>query len=419
MTQQDVQQADPPRGSKVRVDTVGGGLLFALALLTGLGSFSIDLYLPAFPAMTQDLATTATGVQLSLTTFLIGAGAGQLVFGPWSDRAGRMVPLFSGIVLFLAASVLTVVAGSIEVLVVARLLQGLGMAAGMVIGRAIILDKARGPAAAKGMSLLMLISGVAPVLAPVVGGVLAEPLGWRGLLGIVGVLGFAAFVTSVLFVRESLPREVREQRRADAQRGAWKALVSRGYLGNMVAYAFAMAIMMAYISASPFVYQEMIGLGTVGYGLVFAANAVGLIAATSIAARLVGRVTARTLATIGLSISLIAIVVALAISVSSLPAAWLVVPIFFAIAPLGLAFGNTTALALSALPDTATGIGSAFLGALQFALAGVVAALVGIAGEDTAIPLALTMLGSALIALFGLILARNTHEVSPEPRQTT
>lgn len=391
MTQQDVQQADPPRGSKVRVDTVGGGLLFALALLTGLGSFSIDLYLPAFPAMTQDLATTATGVQLSLTTFLIGAGAGQLVFGPWSDRAGRIVPLFSGIVLFLAASVLTVVAGSIEVLVVARLLRGLGMAAGMVIGRAIILDKARGPAAAKGMSLLMLISGVAPVLAPVVGGVLAEPLGWRGLLGIVGVLGFAAFVTSVLFVRESLPREVREQRRADAQRGAWKALVSRGYLGNMVAYAFAMAIMMAYISASPFVYQEMIGLGTVGYGLVFAANAVGLIA----------------------------IVVALAISVSSLPAAWLVVPIFFAIAPLGLAFGNTTALALSALPDTATGIGSAFLGALQFALAGVVAALVGIAGEDTAIPLALTMLGSALIALFGLILARNTHEVSPEPRQTT
>lgn len=396
-----------------RAGGVGGGLLVALALLAGLAAFGIDLYLPAFPMMMRELSTTATGVQLSLTAFLLGAGVGQLVFGPWSDRAGRVVPLFSGIVLFVAASALAIVAGSIGVLVAARLLQGLGGAAGMVIGRAIILDRASGPAAARAMSLLMLIGGVAPVLAPIVGGVFAGPLGWRGLLGIVGGLGFTALVLAALFVRESLPRELREQRRSDAEPGVWKALVARDYLGNLGAFAFGMAIMMAYISASPFVYQDMIGLGTIGYGVAFAVNAIGLVTATSISARLVGRFSARGLTAAGLAISLIAVVVILSLSLTAAPAGWLMAPIFFAIAPLGLVFGNATALALSAIPPSATGIGSAFLGALQFALAGVVAGLVGIAGEDTAVPLAVTMLGSAVIALAGLALARGTNTPPP------
>lgn len=419
MTQNDVQLVPAVQQLGARTGSVGGGLLFALALLAGLGSFAIDLYLPAFPAMTVDLSTTATGVQLSLTAFLIGAGAGQLVFGPWSDRVGRMVPLFSGITLFLTASVLAVFAGSIEVVVVARLLQGLGGSAGMVIGRAIILDKAEGAAAAKGMSLLMLIGGVAPVLAPIVGGVFAEPIGWRGLLGIVGALGFVAFLAAALFVRESLPRDVREHRRKTGGDGAWKSLVSRGYLGNLTAYAFGMAIMMAYISASPFVYQEMVGLGTIGYGIAFAVNAVGLVTATSISARLVGRVGARSLTITGLAISLVAIMAILVISLSGLSAVWLMAPVFFAIAPLGLVFGNATALALSSVPHTTTGIGSAFLGALQFALAGVVAGLVGIAGEDTAVPLALTMLGAAVIALVGVAIGQTAGQRTADERIRT
>ncbi|ROZ63778.1 Bcr/CflA family efflux MFS transporter [Kocuria soli] len=386
--------------------TIGGGLLFTLALMMGLASFGIDLYLPAFPAMTRELSTSATGVQLSLTAFLIGAGAGQLVFGPWSDRAGRLLPLLFGAVLFVAASLTAVVAGTIELLVSARLLQGLAGAAGMVIGRAIILDRASGAAAARALSLMMLIGGVAPIIAPIVGGALAEPIGWRGLLGIVAGLGMLALVCALAFVRESLPRDIRAQRAESAEPGRWKGLLSRAYLGNLAAYAFGMAIMMAYISASPFVYQDMIGLSSAAYGIAFAVNAVGMMAATTVAARLAGRFSLRALTRTGLIISLAAVAVIVALSLSSANAVWLMVPLFLAIAPLGLVFGNATALAMSAVPSAATGSGSAILGAVQFALAGVVAGLVGIAGESTAVPLGLVMLGCALIALGGLILAQ-------------
>ena len=385
---------------------IGGGLLFTLALLMGLASFGIDLYLPAFPAMSRELSTTATGVQLSLTAFLIGAGAGQLVFGPWSDRVGRVLPLIFGAVLFVAASLAATLAGSVELLVTARLLQGLGGAAGMVIGRAIILDRARGAEAARALSIMMLIGGIAPIIAPIAGGALAEPIGWRGLLGIVTALGVLALIAVLVFVRESLPRDVRTRRAYATEPGGWKGLFSRAYLGNMAAYAFGMAIMMAYISASPFVYQEMIGLSAAAYGIAFAINAIGLMIATTIAARLAGRCSLRGLALTGLTISLAAVATIVAFTLTGAPAVLLMVPRFFAIAPLGLVFGNATALAMAAVSAAATGSGSAILGAVQFALAGVVAALVGIAGEDTAVPLGLTMLAVALIALFGLLLAR-------------
>lgn len=161
-----------------------------------------------------------------------------------------MVPLLSGIALFLVASVGTVVAGSIEMLVAARLLQGVGVAAGMVIGRAIVLDVCTGRPAARAMSLLMLIGGIAPVLAPVLGGLLVGSIGWRGLLAFVAAIGLGAAALTLLFVRESLPAEVRRQRRGTSRRGAWRALLTRGFAGNLAAYAFGMAIMMAYISAS-------------------------------------------------------------------------------------------------------------------------------------------------------------------------
>lgn len=390
---------------------IGAGLLSTLALLMGLASFGIDLYLPAFPVMTTELSTTATGVQLSLTAFLIGAGAGQLVFGPWSDRAGRVVPLVFGAVLFVAASVTATLAGSIELLVAARLVQGLGGAAGMVIGRAIILDRARGTEAARALSIMMLIGGIAPIVAPVAGGALVGPVGWRGLLGIVTGLGVIALACVLVFVRESLPREIRRARAGTARRGGWRGLISRAYLGNTAAYAFGMAIMMAYISASPFVYQDMIGLSAAAYGIAFAINAVGLMIATTVAARLAGPVSLRGLTLTGLTISLAAVVAIVILTLTDAPAGWLMVPLFVAIAPLGLVFGNATALAMSAVPPAATGAGSALLGAVQFALAGLVAALVGIAGEHTAIPLGVTMLAAAIIALLGLLLA------TPRPRR--
>lgn len=389
-----------------QLTTISGATLFTLAVLAAVAPFGIDLYLSAFPAMMAELSTTATGVQLSLTAFLIGAGLGQVVFGPWSDRAGRMLPLLVGLVVFLTASVVAVFAGSIEMLVVARLAQGLGGAAGMVIGRAMILDRERGAAAARALSVMMMIGGIAPVVAPLSGSLLAESIGWRGLLGIVAGLGLVALVATLLFVRETLPRSKRKTLDEAASPKPWKALGNRAYVGNVVAFAFGMAIMMAYISASPFVYQDMIGLGTVEYGIAFAINAIGMVLVTALSARLAGRISTWTLALTGLFVSLTAVVVVLIFTLFSTPASWLMVPLFFAIAPLGLVFGNATALALSNVPHEATGTASALLGLLQFVLAGIVAALVGIAGEDTTVPSALTMLTAAIIAVAGLLLGR-------------
>ena len=391
-------------------NALGLSALFALAILAAVAPFSIDLYLPAFPAMTADLNTTATGVQLSLTAFLIGAGVGQVVFGPLSDHIGRLIPLHIGLLLFLAASIVAVFSRNIEILVAARLAQGLGGSAGMVIGRAMVLDKEKGAAAAKALSIMMLIGGIAPVIAPLAGSFLADIIGWRGLLSIVAGIGVISVISTVLFIRETLPKTQRDQSAQTSTSNPMKALASRGYIGNVAAFAFAMAIMMSYISASPFVYQNMIGLGTVGYGIAFAINAIGMVVLTGISARLAGRVTSFMQTLIGLSISFIAILIILAITFSNAPAMWLMVPMFCAIAPLGLVLGNATALALSAVPQTATGSGSAILGLVQFLLAGIVAGLVGIAGEDTTVPLALTMLAAAIVALGGLMFGRNSED---------
>lgn len=410
-------QAGTQVGAGVVTRPIGVGVLVALALLAGTGPLGIDLYLPAFPAMTAALSTTASGVQLSLTAFLVGAGVGQVIFGPWSDRSGRMGPLLAGLVLFLVAGLATVFAGSVEMLVVARLFQGLGGAAGMVISRAVIRDRASGTAAARAQSVMMAIVGISPVAAPLVGGVLAEAIGWRGLLSIVTGLGAVALVATLLFVRESLPRHVRQAHAAAEERGVWRALLSRGYVGHVIAAGFGLAIMMSFISASPFVYQHMIGLSSAAYGLAFAVNAIGLTAATALSARLTHWVPLQTLAAVGLGTSLVAVVVLLSLILIGVPTGWLTVPLFFAIAPLGLAFGNVTALALAAVPHSATGAASALLGMLQFLLAGVVAGLVGVAGEDTTLPLALTMLAAAVVALIGLATARTgqRHDMSTPP----
>lgn len=380
--------------------------LAALALLSAVAPFSIDLYLPAFPAMVSDLATTATGVQLSLTAFLVGAGVGQIVFGPLSDRKGRYGPLLVGVGLYVAASLVATLAPSIQVLVGARLVQGIAGAAGMVIGRAIILDVARGPEAARALNVMMLIGGIAPVAAPLAGSLLADAIGWRGLLGIVAGLGVLALLGTVLFVRETRPRAVREaESTLRGARGGLGALRSRQFLGYTAAFAFAQATMMAYISASPFVYQRMMGLSTQQFGLSFAANALGLVLMTAVSARLTRRFAVARLTAAGLVANLVAIVVITVFALGGAPAIWLIVPIFVAVAALGLVFGNATALALNAVPAESTGTASAVLGVLQFALAGLVAALVGIAGENTAVPLALTMLVASVLALTGGVVA--------------
>ncbi|WP_062201743.1 multidrug effflux MFS transporter [Demequina salsinemoris] len=385
----------PARPSKA----VGTAMLGALALLAAVTPLATDLYLPAFPTMASDLSTTSAGVQLSLTAFMIGAGVGQVVFGPLSDRVGRRVPLLVGTVAFLLASVGAALAPTIGLLIALRVLQGLGGAAGMVIGRAVIADRAHGAEAVKAQTLMMLVGGVAPVVAPLLGSFLADTIGWRGLLGVLAVVGLACVVAVIALVPETRPAEKRHSDLTVRQetRMGLSALRNRAYLGNTAAFAFAFATMMAYISASPFVYQDLIGLGTVQYGLAFGLNALLIMVTSAIAANLTGRVPTRRLAGVGLAITLIAVVALVAVAASSAPAWTLMIPVAFAIAPLGLVFGSTTALALDSAPE-APGMASAALGLGQFALAGLVAPLVSVGGEGTALPMAIVMLAAAVLA---------------------
>jgi DHA1 family bicyclomycin/chloramphenicol resistance-like MFS transporter len=394
----DLQTSDNP---------ITGRLLIVLALLSALAPFAIDLYLPAFPAMTADLGASATQVQLTLTAVLLGIAVGQLVFGPLSDRFGRFRPLVAGAALCVVASAVAALAPSMGVLVTARFVQGLTGAAGMVIGRAIISDLASGKAAARAFSLLIVVSGVAPVMAPFVGSLLVNPVGWRGVLWTLFAVATLMFVSITLVIPESHPEEARAAAKVARQSAGppVRALWSRVYIGNTVTFAFSFAVMMAYISASPFVYQVMIGMNEVQYGILFGVNACGLVGSSALSARLTSRYPVSSVLRAGLTLLLIATVTLLLVVVTGAPVILIPIPLFVAVASVGLVIGNATGLALSAVP-AAAGLASALLGALQFALAAVISPLVSISGEDTALPLAVCMLVAAVIAFSAHLAAR-------------
>lgn len=402
----------------VSSSTITPAVLITLGLLSAAAPLSTDLYLSAFPQMTAELHTSATGVQLSLTTFLLGAGVGQVLFGPWSDRAGRMRPLLVGLVVYVLSSLVAAVAPSIGVLIIARLLQGIGGSAGMVIGRAIILDRQSGTEAARALNVMMAMTSIAPIVAPLVGSLLVAPLGWRGILWIIFGVAALSLLCAASVLRETLPSDERQRRRQEQQPGAWRSLLSRTYIGTTIAFAFAMGILMAYISASPFVYQGIIGMNEIGYGLAFAANALGMTVTTLISSKLNARYSLRGLTATGLALSTIGTLSALACGLLGIDSPLLMLPLFVAIAPLGLVLGNASALALSAVSPLATGTASAFMGALQFALAGIAAALVGLGGESTAVPMTLIMMACAVIAAIALLASKTRDETrSSEKRR--
>jgi DHA1 family bicyclomycin/chloramphenicol resistance-like MFS transporter len=366
-------------------DRLSGRLLVVIALLAALAPFAIDVYLPAFPAMTSDLGASASGVQLTLTAFLLGAGLGQLVFGPWSDRVGRRPPLIAGTAICVVAGVVAAFAPTITVLIVARAVQGLSGAAGMVLGRAIISDVARGAEAARAFNLTSVVLGVAPVGAPIVGSFLAAAIGWRGLLLIVVGICLVTLVAVVVIVPETHP--VRPRDAAGAPPGKGRG-VSGAYLGYTATFVLGFAAMMSFISASPFVYQVIIGMSEVVYGFAFGAATAAIMAVTFVAARLVGRVSPARLLRTGLVVLVACAAVFAGLVIGHVPAVWVVAPLTVGMASMGLVLGNAPALALGAVPHS-VGLASAFLGAGQFVIGAVVTPLVGLAGEESMVPLAI------------------------------
>jgi DHA1 family bicyclomycin/chloramphenicol resistance-like MFS transporter len=385
---------------------IGPTLLLTLGLLAALAPFATDIYLPTFPEMTAELHSSASGIQLTLTAFFIGAGAGQLVFGPLSDARGRKGPLIIGMGVCAVASLAAAVAPTIATLVAARAVQGFAGSAGVVIGRAVIADLAHGAAAARAFNLMMVVNGIAPVVAPLAGGFLAGPIGWRGIL--FAVFGFAALtvLAAVVVIPESNPEAKRAERRAARSAAGRTGLTGRAFLANALSFAFAFAGMMAYISASPFLYQSLMGLGEVAYGLAFGLNALALTAVSAVSARLVRRgVAPLRLAGVGLGAMVGAAIALGALVGAGADAGWFALPVCAAVASLGLVFGNATAAALGAVPHAA-GRASAVLGALQFGLGGLASPLVGLGGERSAVPLAVVLGSASALALGSHLVGR-------------
>ncbi|QBJ98850.1 Bcr/CflA family efflux MFS transporter [Rhodococcus sp. ABRD24] len=383
-------------------------MLCVLALLSAIAPLATDMYLPGLPTMAEGLDTSASTIQLTLTTFMAGLGIGQLIIGPLSDGWGRRRLLIAGTMLCAVSGVLCAIAPTVEVLIAARLLQGFSGGAGIVLARAVIADRARGDAAARVFSIMMIIGGVAPVIAPLMGGALLGPIGWRGIFWVLAGASIAMLAGVLTLVPETLPPERRHGGGLAALTRNLRYVVrNRVYLGYTFAFAFGFGALFSYISASPFIAEHVLRLSPGQFSIVFAVNSVGIVAASIVNTRLIGTFDARQLLTFGVSVLVASgalLVLATTIGGTRI---WLVLPLLFGVvSSIGFIMGNATALSQGQVPDAA-GTGSALMGASQFGLAALVSPLVGIAGPGTAVPMAIAILASGAVAMTALkVLAR-------------
>ena len=396
--------APAPGGRRARLK-----LIVILGALSAFGPLSRDLYLPGLPELTDDLGASTSAGQLTLTAALLGLAVGQLLAGPASDALGRRRPLVVGVAAYVVCSALCALAPSVLTLTGLRFVQGLAGGAGIVISRAIVRDLHSGVAAARLFSALLLVNGLAPVLAPVLGGQLLPVTSWRGVFGVLALIGAALLAAAVLGLRETLPPERRRPGGLTRTLATFALLGrDRSFVACALAQGLAFAAMFAYIAGSPFVLQDVYDLSPAAFSACFAVNAVGLVSAGQLSGRLAGRVAPATLMGCGCGLSAVGGVALLAgQAAGGVALVGVLVPFFLAVSAIGLVVPNGTALALEDHPQIA-GSASALLGLGQYALGAVAAPLVGVAGEDSVVPLACVMAVCGLGALAAYLGLRAT-----------
>jgi MFS transporter, DHA1 family, multidrug resistance protein len=363
-------------------------LLTILAALMAFGPLSIDMYLPAFASIAADFAVATARVELSLASFFIGLAAGQLLHGSLADRFGRRPVVLLGLGAYVAACVACALAPSVEFLIGARFIQALAACAGIVVSRAVVRDKFEAREAARVFSMLMLVMGVAPILAPAVGSLVSAVAGWRSLFGLLAILGLLA-AGAVYF---KLP-ETRVP--SSTKPSVLSVLADRSFLRNALAGGTAYAGMFAYITGAPFVFIERFGLSPQQFGLLFGANALALIASSQLNRRLLLRWDMQWI----LRWAFPALAVAgtlLAASAYFGAGFWgVAVPLWFYVGILGLTYPNTTAIAMQAHAANA-GAASAWLGTTQFTVAACAAALVSRLHDGSALAMSGVVGGCAV-----------------------
>ena len=379
-------------------------LVFA-ALLSAFGPFMTDLYLPAFPELMEYFGTTTSLIQLSLTFGVIGLAAGQLVIGPLSDKYGRRRPLILSLTVFVVSTLICLLCRDVITFICFRLLQGIAAAGGVVISRSIAVDLYEGKEFTRFFAMLSAVQGLAPIVAPIAGGLLLGITDWRGIFAVLLLIGVAILAAAFRF-RESLPEERRQTGSVLATFANFRSVLgNKHFVCYMLIQSFAMGVLFAYISSSPFIFQTEYGLTPVMYSVCFAFNALAIMTGNMIDPRFGSEERA-------LGIGACCLLIASLVLAVCLMGGWSVVAIEIGFLVLlfcvGMVLPTSTSLAL-ALERKNSGNASAMLGFFQFTFAGLVAPLVGLGEVSVATSWVIVIASCATCGLVGLLLMATSH----------
>lgn len=376
-----------------------------MGAMAALGAMTVDMYLPSLPDVAADLGTSDAAAQFTISGVLIGAALGQIVVGPLSDRFGRRRPALIGLAVHVVASLLCMIVPAIGPLILLRMLQGVGNSAAGITAMAVIRDRLTGGPAARVLSRLMLVIGLAPLLAPTIGGLIAGAAGWRAVFGVLAALGLALAVVVWRFLPETLPPERRAtEGLGGALRGYRSLLADRHFVALAVLPGLAMGALISYVAGSPFVLRVGYGLSENQFALIFALNGIGLVLGAQVNAALVRRVAPIRIVRVALPITLVLALVLLAVAVTGVGGLLgILVPLWLLLSVLGLIPPNASAMALARHGERA-GTAAALIGAMQAGVAGLISPLVGALGGD-AVAMAIAVLVSVASAFAVLAIA--------------
>jgi DHA1 family bicyclomycin/chloramphenicol resistance-like MFS transporter len=402
-----------PERTTARWERLGPGGIALLGAATAIGPLTVDLYLPALPVMAEDFEATPAALQVTLTATLIGTAVGQLVVGPLSDRYGRRGPILLGTSAYVLATVLCAVATTLPLLVAGRFLQGLLGSAAAVVTRAVLRDYVTGPALGRALAGLFLVVGAGPVLAPVLGSLLLQVTGWRGVF--VALAVYASVVTALLAWRlpESLPPGARDPVRAGELVQAHVALLrDRSFVAPALVSSFSFAALFAWIAAGSFVLQGAYGVSEVTYGLLFGVTATAVIGGSQLGSRLIAPIGTLRLLRLTPVAGTLASGLLLVLAVAGLaPLPVLVAVVMVVFLAVGITFTVGATAALSGQPSHRAGLASGLVGVVQIVVGGAAAPVAGLLGTGSAVGMAVLMVAGFSAATVAGALSRE----SPQP----
>lgn len=385
----------------------------ALGALTALGPFTIDLYLPAFPTLQKDFKVTAMMVQLTLTATTLGFGVGQLLVGPWSDRVGRRIPLIISTSVHVLASVGAIYAPDIVTLSICRVFQGIGAAAGGVVAMATVRDLFSGLRLVRMLSRLALVSGLAPVLAPVIGSQLLRFVDWRGIFVFLAAYGVLMFIVAIFFVAETLPQANRNDLRDGAFRNRYIAIFGdRTFVGVAIIGAMIFSGLFAYLSTSSFLFQNVYEVTAQQFGFIFGINSLGVIVGVQLSARLARRMGPQWILACSTAMLLISSLMIVVLGNSRIGLLGVVIPLFFYLAACGFSFPMLQVLGLLNHANEAATAAS-ILGAMNFGVAALISPAATMFGGHDAIAMGAVMASTSLISVLALWFVVRPRSVPP------